>query len=60
MLKRRSINMYVEKTITITQEEYDMLLDSQAKLSALECAGVDNWEGYNEAMKIYREGLGEE
>lgn len=52
--------MYIEKTITITQEEYDMLLDSQVKLSALEYAGVDNWEGYGEAMKIYREGLGEE
>lgn len=36
--------------ITITQEEYENLLDAERKLSALECAGVDNWEGYGYAM----------
>ena len=38
------------KMTTITQKEYDELLDDARKLSALECAGVDNWEGYGYAM----------
>lgn len=24
-------------------------------LDALECAGVDNWDGYDEAIRIYKE-----
>jgi hypothetical protein len=48
--------MNTEKLITITQEEYNMLLDRDARLSALECAGIDNWSGYDYAMEIYREG----
>ena len=42
-----------EEMVTITKEEYDNLLDSDSKLSALEGAGVDNWEGYDYAMEEY-------
>ncbi len=41
-------------TITVTQEEYDDLIDSAKLLAALMGAGVDNWEGYEEAMENYR------
>lgn len=37
-------------TIEIPFTEYVDLLAAQEKLSALEAAGVDNWEGYAEAM----------
>lgn len=35
----------------ISQEEFDRLSKADATLSALEAAGVDNWEGYSEAMQ---------
>jgi hypothetical protein len=38
--------------VEITTEMYDRLIESEAKLEALECAGVDNWCGYGEAMTI--------
>lgn len=43
-----------EAMVTITQKEYDELLDRQAKLNALENGGVDNWDGYDWAMENYR------
>jgi hypothetical protein len=39
-----------KKTVTISQEHYDQLKASSDKLAALEAAGVDNWEGYGNAM----------
>ena len=42
-------------TVTISKEEYDSLLEASDKLLALEGAGVDNWEGYDEAMEMMRE-----
>lgn len=39
--------------VTITKKEYESLLDSQRQLDCLECAGVDNWEGYHYAMQEY-------
>jgi hypothetical protein len=42
-------------TVTITKEEYNSLLESDNKLTALEGAGVDNWEGYDYAMEMLRE-----
>jgi len=36
--------------VTITQEEYNRLLNSEKELDALECYGVDNWSGYGDAM----------
>lgn len=36
-------------------KEYGELSDDQLKLSALECAGVDNWCGYSVAMELLQE-----
>lgn len=36
--------------VTIRRGEYEELLQAQRKLDALEASGVDNWEGYDEAM----------
>ncbi|MBF0208475.1 MAG: hypothetical protein HQK53_16480 [Oligoflexia bacterium] len=44
----------VENTVTITEKEYKNLKIRDLKLSALEQEGVDNWVGYDEAMKVYR------
>lgn len=41
--------------VTISLEEYQDLLDSRMWEQALECAGVDNWEGYDYATTIYQE-----
>lgn len=41
--------------ITITQKEYDDLLDDARKLRCLERAGVDNWDHYDWAMEEYNE-----
>ena len=39
-----------EETITITLKHYRQLINAWRKLLALERAGVDNWEWYDEAM----------
>jgi hypothetical protein len=39
--------------IVIDKSEYRMLIDSDKFLSALESAGVDNWEGYSIAVQLY-------
>lgn len=36
------------KTVTIAADEYLTLLESDLTLSALQNAGVDNWDGYGE------------
>jgi hypothetical protein len=45
----------MEETVTISKKEYDELLEESKKLSALESWGVDNWSGYDEAMRDLRE-----
>jgi lactate dehydrogenase-like 2-hydroxyacid dehydrogenase len=50
----------MEEMITITKKEYDKLLHDQMKLIALEGAGVDNWDGYDDAMEILEEMENEE
>lgn len=35
----------------ISLKRYDELVESEAILHALQAAGVDNWEGYSEAME---------
>ena len=42
----------MEETVTISAKEYEYLLGCVNKLSALEIAGVDNWEGYSYALEI--------
>ena len=35
----------------VRQTELEKLYEAYDKLAALECYGVDNWEGYGEAMQ---------
>lgn len=44
----------------IDKSELRMLLDSDKFLSALESAGVDNWEGYDIAVQLYRGEISED
>lgn len=44
-----------EDTVTISQGEYRELKDDQNFLRALQAAGVDNWEGYDEAVEAFHE-----
>lgn len=41
--------------VTIPLAEYQQLQACKAKLYALEAGGVDNWDGYDDAMEFYRE-----
>lgn len=41
--------------VTIPREEYESLLTRVRWLECLEAAGVDNWEGIDEALRINRE-----
>ena len=45
------------ETVTISKAEYARLSDEAARMDALREAGVDNWQGWDDAMKIYRESL---
>tara|TARA_Y100001973_G_C5209232_1_gene344324 strand:- start:8774 stop:8929 length:156 start_codon:yes stop_codon:yes gene_type:complete len=49
-----------EDTITISKEHYEELMGDAFKLECLECAGVDNWPGYYEAMRMYFAEKGED
>lgn len=44
-----------EQTINIPKSEYDELLRKADLLDALYAAGVDNWDGYSEAMEMIAE-----
>lgn len=48
------------KTVTITQKEYDDLLEDSLWLGALRGAGVDNWGGLDTARDLYNEWKAEE
>ena len=37
----------------LTLEELRALLTASARLDALECGGVDNWDDYGEALSEY-------
>lgn len=41
-------------------DEYGKLTDSEITLNALECAGVDNWCGYGDAIDLMKEWNNEE
>jgi hypothetical protein len=43
------------KTITISVEEYNRLVNAEKKLNCLESAGVDNWDWYDDAMESFHE-----
>lgn len=42
--------------IEISLEEYDALIADQNLLEALRNAGVDNWEGWDDAIDALHEG----
>jgi len=44
----------MEEIVTITKAEYDNLKEDRAWLRCLESAGVDNWEGYDQAIGYKR------
>lgn len=44
----------VDGMVTISKKEYDELLDDSFFLECLTGAGVDNWEGYDYALKKYQ------
>lgn len=44
-----------EETVTIPRKEYEDLVQSQKWLSALENAGVDNWNGISFAYELMEE-----
>ena len=49
----------MDETIAISLPEYHRLLIAQRELEALNRAGVDNWEGFDEAMRIFHKMGGE-
>jgi hypothetical protein len=46
----------MEEEITITKREYESLKRSDARLTCLECGGVDNWSGFGECYNEECEG----
>ena len=40
--------------ITVSQQYLDQLEQAKQELTALQMAGVDNWEGYDYAMECIR------
>ena len=44
--------MRPEESITIPITEYESLIKDAFFLQCLESGGVDNWEGYEEAIEI--------
>lgn len=48
------------RTVTISQKAYKELIDDQDFLQCLIDAGVDNWEGYDEAVDAYNSLGGDE
>jgi hypothetical protein len=48
--------MKTEEMVTITKKEYDKLLDDSHLLSCLRAAGVDNWDGWDNAIDLYNDG----
>lgn len=42
----------METVVEILESDYIVLLKRSQKLTALESAGVDNWEGYPIAMEM--------
>lgn len=45
----------MDKVVELTQAEYQELLHAREVLQALYAAGVDNWEGYADAMEMLNE-----
>jgi hypothetical protein len=46
-----------EKTVTISEEEYKQLKKDSLFLECLQGVGVDNWEGWDDSMELFREAM---
>lgn len=60
--RRQSLNdaaVPLHDMIAIPKSEYDKLCKDVEWLGCLEAAGVDNWEGFDEARQLRDEQLGE-
>lgn len=42
-------------TITLNKAAYYELVEQATWADALDCAGVDNWDGYENAQQIFKE-----
>lgn len=42
-----------QETVTIPKSEYSKLKSSEVKLEFLEAHGVDNWNGYEDAIEEF-------
>lgn len=49
-------DLVVGDTVKVPVEEYDQMLKDLEWLNCLENAGVDSWEGYDEALALYNTG----
>jgi hypothetical protein len=45
----------MEESMAITKEEYEYLSQRDLWLTALERAGIDDWEGCEDALELYKE-----
>ena len=43
------VDIFIMSTVSISQKQYAEFMKDSALLEALAAAGVDNWEGYDEA-----------
>jgi hypothetical protein len=50
MIRRKSMS---EETVTIAKSEYEGLRRAADFLDCLDAAGVDNWDGYYYARKLF-------
>lgn len=41
--------------INISKDRYEELLEAERMLDCLEGCGVDNWPGYDDAMKMFNQ-----
>ena len=44
-----------DKKISISEEEYETLLNDSIFLNCLQMMGVDNWDRYDDAIEQYQE-----
>lgn len=42
-------------SVTISKEEYERLLNDSEFLNCLKACGVDNWQGWDDAMQMFSE-----
>lgn len=47
----------MEPEVIITERDYKKLVEAEKILDALYAGGVDNWEGYHDALQDYYKSL---